>query len=72
MPFKRSWEATALEAVARAPDIDTLEAFVAGAGFADASAKHGLPDPSFIKGGWAVTRLTVSVVLPPELCSDEK
>ncbi|KAF9467663.1 hypothetical protein BDZ94DRAFT_1280271 [Collybia nuda] len=32
-----------------------LSAFVAAAGFAEASAFNGFPDPPFVRGGWATT-----------------
>lgn len=59
-PLLPAYEATSLEAIARAPDIPTLEAFVAAAGYTDASVVHDLPDPKFVSGGWATSRLTVS------------
>ncbi|KAJ6597070.1 hypothetical protein DFH09DRAFT_110719 [Mycena vulgaris] len=37
-----------------APDVADLNAFLAAAGFAEAAVFHGLPDPPFIHGGWAV------------------
>jgi hypothetical protein len=39
--------------VGLSPDVPQLNAFVAAAGFAEASVFHGLPDPPFVKGGWA-------------------
>ncbi|KAJ3544237.1 hypothetical protein NMY22_g2844 [Coprinellus aureogranulatus] len=58
IPYTRSWTATSLETVARAPDIDELQAFIAGAGYVDAAIIHGLGDPKFVNGGWATTRFT--------------
>lgn len=39
-----------------APDVDTLNAFLAAAGFTEAAAFQGLPDPPFIHGGWSVAQ----------------
>ncbi|KAF7338148.1 hypothetical protein MVEN_02039600 [Mycena venus] len=36
------------------PDVLDLNAFLAAAGFAEASVVHGLPDPPFIRDGWAI------------------
>lgn len=44
-----------------APDIRDLSAFVAAAGFAEAAAFHGLPDPPFITGGWATAEFLVRI-----------
>ncbi|GJE93537.1 DUF3433 domain-containing protein [Phanerochaete sordida] len=54
-----------------APDVSTLNAFLAAAGFTEAAAFQGLPDPPFILGGWSVAQfhpvaaggLNASVVL---------
>ncbi|KAI0694036.1 hypothetical protein BC835DRAFT_1351017 [Cytidiella melzeri] len=35
------------------PDLNSLNAFLAAAGFTEAAAFQGLPDPPFINGGWA-------------------
>ncbi|KAJ2925985.1 hypothetical protein H1R20_g11092, partial [Candolleomyces eurysporus] len=56
------WEATSLETVALARDIDTLQAFVAGAGYADAAVIHNMTDPKFITGGWAMGRFDVATL----------
>ncbi|KAJ7273308.1 hypothetical protein C8J57DRAFT_973173, partial [Mycena rebaudengoi] len=38
-----------------APDVEQLNAFLAAAGFAEAAVFHSLPDPPFVRGGWAVS-----------------
>ncbi|TEB26481.1 hypothetical protein FA13DRAFT_1636029 [Coprinellus micaceus] len=58
IPYTRPWTATSIETLARAPDIAELQAFVAGAGYADAAIIHGLGDPKFVNGGWATARFT--------------
>lgn len=44
-----------------ASDIGDLSAFVAAAGFAEAAAFHGLPDPPFVTGGWATAEFLVRI-----------
>ncbi|KAF6756703.1 hypothetical protein DFP72DRAFT_274671 [Ephemerocybe angulata] len=62
LEFTRPWLTTvSLETVARAPDVESLQAFMAGAGYADAAVLHDLPDPKFVKGGWATARFSFPV-----------
>ncbi|KIP05249.1 hypothetical protein PHLGIDRAFT_36550 [Phlebiopsis gigantea 11061_1 CR5-6] len=43
-----------------ASDVATLNSFLTAAGFVEAAAFLKLPDPPFIRGGWAVSQLTAS------------
>ncbi|KAJ7063502.1 hypothetical protein C8F01DRAFT_1279168 [Mycena amicta] len=41
------------------PDVDSLNAFLAAAGFAEAAVFHHLPDPPFIHRGWSIAEFEV-------------
>ncbi|KAF8063359.1 hypothetical protein FPV67DRAFT_238820 [Lyophyllum atratum] len=49
---------TSTKAIGLVSDVDQLNAFVAAAGFAEASVFHHLPDPPFVLGGWATAEFT--------------
>ncbi|KAF9560606.1 hypothetical protein CPC08DRAFT_689904 [Agrocybe pediades] len=53
---------TSIQSVGLSPqaDISDLNAFIAAAGYVDASVLFNLPDPPFVEGGWA----TAEVIFP--------
>ncbi|KAF5375917.1 hypothetical protein D9615_008257 [Tricholomella constricta] len=49
---------TSTKSIGLVPDVEQLNAFVAAAGFAEAAVFHHLPDPPFVRGGWATAEFT--------------
>lgn len=62
LPKASASTAQSIRAIGLNPEINDLTAFVASAGFAEASVFNGLGDPSFVLGGWA----TAEFVFPTD------
>ncbi|TCD70375.1 hypothetical protein EIP91_003727 [Steccherinum ochraceum] len=61
IPSEKGIQVNAATTVGLSPDFATLNAFLAAAGFTEAAAFQGLPDPPFVHENWATSTIT----LPP-------
>ncbi|KAI0344122.1 hypothetical protein BDW22DRAFT_1372815 [Trametopsis cervina] len=62
VPMAYPLQVTGTTQLGLVPDFTTLNAFLAAAGFAEAAAFQGLPDPPFVRGTWASAQFVSPLV----------